>query len=97
MSKVYDSDELRYLSSKIGEAGENLASVSSRTLTRMMTDLLERLHGETADALTEVTEELNGCIKETVGEIGNISVSLRKYAELLEETDRRIAEEIVSK
>lgn len=63
----------------------------------MMTDLLERLHGETADALTEVTEELNECIKETVGEIGNISVSLRKYAELLEETDRRIAEEIASK
>lgn len=97
MAKTYDTVELRRIALMIRESSEEVSKVIRKTTRWIREDIPEHLSGDTADALTEAVDEIHGDLSSISRETDEIGLTLKKYAFLLEQADRQVAEMIQSK
>lgn len=93
MSAEVDTAEVRKVARQIREIVSNVKELSSADL-RAMKDSLKSsgAEGETAKALREALNELDGDILSIAQGLTTVERRLNRYAEEIEEADRRAAE-----
>ncbi len=97
MAKTYDTAELRRIASVINASAEELSLSLRNTLRWVMEDVPDHLSGSSADALEETVTEMNEKISEYSVELDDIGTTLKKYAFLLDQADKKAMDMIQSR
>ena len=97
MAKTYDTVELRRIASVLRESSDEISKTLRSTTQWIRDDVPEQLSGETADALAETADDINGQLLSVSKETDEIGLKLKQFANLLDLADRKAAEMINSR
>lgn len=97
MAVDINTEEIRRVAREIQTIASNTQKLSSVNLRNMRSCVEEELEGEMASALLSVLGELSGDIAAISGGLDSIRTALLKYADRVDEADRKAQEAIKGK
>ena len=97
MAVDINTEEIRRVAREIQTIASNTQKLSSVNLRNMRSCVEEELEGEMARALLSVLGELSGDIAAISGGLDSIRAALLKYADRVDEADRKAQEAIKGK
>lgn len=89
-----DTSEVRRAAKEIKRVAQNVRTLSDQDVKRMQVGVIQNLEGETANAITEVLNDLSADIIRISAGLSDIEKALLDYAERVEEADRKAEQEI---
>lgn len=97
MAVDINTEEIRRVAKEIKEISANTRKLSNVNLRSMRSSVEEELEGEMAKALFTVLGELSNDIAAISGGLESIQTALLKYADAVDEADRKAQEAIKAK
>ncbi|MBR2942562.1 MAG: WXG100 family type VII secretion target [Clostridia bacterium] len=97
MAVDINTDEIRRVAKEVKEISGNAKRLSSVNLRNMQSSVEDNLEGDMAKALKKVLSELSDDIDVISRGLESIQSALYKYAERVEEADRKAQEAIKGK
>lgn len=94
MTVTYDTGEIRRAAKKIYRCAQSVKESAAPGLKSIRSELPETFCGRTADALSERLEDIHSDVATISNSLESLCRALMKYADALDEADRRIADSL---
>ena len=89
-----DTAEVKKVAREIKAIANDVRQLSSGNVSQMKSNVEENLHGETAEAIKQVLDDLAADIKKIGGGLDAVEKALQEYVKRIEEADRK-AENVI--
>ena len=91
-SITYDTGEIRRAARQIRNCADQLEDSAEPKLRRIQSELPESFEGKAADALEERISDISADVKAIGKSLNSLYKALSRYADALDEADRRMAD-----
>lgn len=89
---TYDTAEIRAAARKIQRCAQQVSNEAEPTLRSIRSDVDSSFRGLAADALAERLKDIDADVKTISGGLNALYRTLMRFADALDEADRRIAD-----